>query len=68
MTADKDLYQRHIEAAHAEIDAPAYERYGLTEEESARTTGHWQVVFENGGIDERVHRRQHLAQLLSLHE
>jgi hypothetical protein len=66
--ADKELYQRQIKGTDAEIDALVYELYGLTEEESARETEHWQVVFENGGTDERLHRRQHLAQLLSLHE
>ena len=33
VTAGKKLYQRHIEATEAEIDALVYELYGLTEEE-----------------------------------
>jgi hypothetical protein len=33
--ADKELYQRQIEATDAEIDALVYELYGLTEEEIA---------------------------------
>lgn len=31
--ADKDLYQRRIEATDAEIDELVYELYGLTAEE-----------------------------------
>ncbi|HUW12164.1 MAG TPA: hypothetical protein VM537_20730, partial [Anaerolineae bacterium] len=31
--ADKELYQRQIEATDGEIDALVYELYGLTEEE-----------------------------------
>ena len=31
--ADKDLYQRQIEATDEQIDALVYELYGLTEEE-----------------------------------
>jgi hypothetical protein len=31
--ADKDLYQRQIEATDRQIDALVYELYGLTEEE-----------------------------------
>ena len=31
--ADKELYQRQIEATDRQIDALAYELYGLTEEE-----------------------------------
>jgi len=31
--ADKELYQRQIEAMDRQIDAQAYELYGLTEEE-----------------------------------
>jgi len=37
--ADKKLYQRQIEATHAEIDALVYELYGLTEEEIAIVEG-----------------------------
>jgi hypothetical protein len=33
MPADKNLYQRQIEATDAEIDALVYELYGLTQEE-----------------------------------
>jgi len=33
--ADRDLYQRQIEATDQEIDALVYELYGLTEEEIA---------------------------------
>ena len=33
--ADKELYQRQIEATDEEIDALVYELYGLTEEEIA---------------------------------
>jgi len=36
--ADKQLYQRQIEATDAEIDALVYELYGLTEEEIAIVT------------------------------
>jgi len=31
--ADKELYQRQIEATDRQIDALVYESYGLTEEE-----------------------------------
>ena len=31
--ADKELYQRQIEATDRQIDALVYELYGLTEEE-----------------------------------
>lgn len=31
--ADKDLYQRQIDATDQQIDALVYELYGLTEEE-----------------------------------
>ena len=37
--ADKELYQRQIEATDAEIDALVYELYGLTEEEIAIVEG-----------------------------
>jgi hypothetical protein len=37
--ADKDLYQRQIEATDAEIDALVYELYGLTEKEIAIVEG-----------------------------
>ena len=33
--ADKELYQRQIEATDRQIDALVYELYGLTEEETA---------------------------------
>ncbi len=32
MAADKELYQRQIEATDEQIDALVYELYGLTEE------------------------------------
>ncbi len=32
-SADREMYQRQIEAADREIDALVYELYGLTEEE-----------------------------------
>ena len=37
--ADKELYQRRIEATDREIDALVYELYGLTEEEIAIVEG-----------------------------
>lgn len=37
--ADKDLYQRGIEATDKEIDALVYELYGLSEEEIAIVEG-----------------------------
>ena len=37
--ADKELYQRQIEATDREIDALVYELYGLTEEEIAIVEG-----------------------------
>jgi len=37
--ADKELYQRQIEATDEEIDALVYELYGLTEEEIAIVEG-----------------------------
>jgi len=37
--ADKKLYERQIEAADEEIDALAYELYGLTGEEIAIVEG-----------------------------
>ena len=37
--ADKDLYQRQIEATDQEIDALVYELYALTEEEIAIVGG-----------------------------
>ena len=37
--ADKEFYQRQIEATDAEIDALVYELYGLTEEEIAIVEG-----------------------------
>jgi len=37
--ADKDLYQRQIDATDAEIDALVYELYGLTEKEIAIVEG-----------------------------
>jgi type I restriction-modification system DNA methylase subunit/predicted type IV restriction endonuclease len=37
--ADKELYQRQIQATDAEIDALVYELYGLTEEEIAIVEG-----------------------------
>ena len=33
ISADKELYQRQIEATDRQIDALVYELYGLTEEE-----------------------------------
>jgi len=37
--ADKDLYQRQIEATDRQIDALVYELYGLTEEEKRVVEG-----------------------------
>jgi hypothetical protein len=37
--ADKELYQRQIEATDRQIDALVYELYGLTEEEIAIMEG-----------------------------
>ena len=37
--ADKNLYQRQIEATDEEIDALVYELYGLAEEEIAMLEG-----------------------------
>ena len=37
--ADKNLYQRQIEAKHRQIDALVYELYALTEEEIAIVEG-----------------------------
>ena len=37
--ADKDLYQRQIEATDRQIDALVYELYGLTEQEIAIVKG-----------------------------
>jgi hypothetical protein len=39
ITADKKLYQRHVEATDQQIDALVYELYGLTEEEIAIVEG-----------------------------
>jgi len=39
ISADRQLYQRQIEATDRQIDALVYELYGLTEEEIAVVEG-----------------------------